>query len=152
MEGPGDFAAGRFEGDHQGSQPDEPGEDADRESEAIAENAGPAVPGMLDKAENFERDHREDARHEIENETSNEAKEEELQQAIGRLRLSGDFRRTRGRCRNVPACRKGVIAGNNQSIKGLHALGCRLERDDEDDRTIRGLFAARMTDQGRGIG
>ena len=86
---------GGFEGDHEGGEPDEPGEDADGESEAIAENARPTVAGVLDETENFERDHRQDARHEIQDETSNEAEKEELQQTSGRLRRGGDFRRGR---------------------------------------------------------
>ena len=62
----------------------------------LPEYARPAVAGVLDETENLERDHRQDARHEIEDETSNEAEKEELQQTSGRLCRGGDFRR--GRC------------------------------------------------------
>ena len=103
LEGPGDFAARGFEGDHEGREPDKPCEDADRESEAIAENTRPTVAGVLDETENLERNHRQDARHEIEDETSNEAEEEELQQASWRLSRRGDFPRTGSGRGNVAA-------------------------------------------------
>ena len=43
----------------------------------LPKNARPAITSVLNKAENFERDHRQDARHEIEDETANEAEKKE---------------------------------------------------------------------------
>ena len=84
LERPRDFVAGGLERDHEDREPDEPGEDAGGEGEAIAENAGPTITGVLNEAENLERDHRQDARHEIEDETADETEEKELEQAIRR--------------------------------------------------------------------
>ena len=83
LKGPGDFVSGGLERDHERREPNEPGEDAGGESEAIAKNARPAVAGVLDETENLERDHRQDTRHEVEDETADEAEKEELQQTSG---------------------------------------------------------------------
>ena len=97
LERPGDFVSGGLQCDQQEREPDEPGEDSGDESEAVAEDARPAVAGVLDESENLERDHRQDARHEIENETADETEEQELQQTVRRDSAGGGDSR-RGRC------------------------------------------------------
>ena len=70
--------AGGLEPDHEQGEPDEPGEDAGGEGEAVAEDAGATVAGVLDETENFQRDHRQHARHEIEDEAADETEKKEL--------------------------------------------------------------------------
>ena len=49
----------------------------------LRKNAAPALARMLDKAKNLERDHRQDARHQIENKTADEAEEEKFPDTSG---------------------------------------------------------------------
>ena len=155
LERPGDFAPGGLERDHEQREPDEPGEDAGGESEAVAENARATVPGVLDKAENLERDHRQDARHEVEDETADESEEEELEQIhpahVAGAAIFVRLPETAGEA-SLPN-EKATITSDEHPGEGLQRLGRRLDRDGEDDRPVGSLSPARMPgDRGEASG
>src|SRR5215831_20503288 len=62
---PGDLMASRFQRDEQQCEPDKPNEYSGNERNSIPENTSPIHPGVFDETENLERDHRQDARHQI---------------------------------------------------------------------------------------
>ena len=76
LEGPGDFAAGRFERDDDGGESEEPKEDAGGEGETMLEDIGAGVSGLAHEAENLQRDDRQHAGHEVEDEAADQAEEE----------------------------------------------------------------------------
>src|SRR5581483_11226370 len=63
LRGPGDLMTGGLEPDEQQREPDEPNENAEHECDAVAHDRLSILPGVFDETENFERDHRQDARH-----------------------------------------------------------------------------------------
>ncbi len=73
---PGDFAAGSFENNQEQPQADKPGEDPRREGQTAAQNFLAALPGLLNESEDLERDHGQDARHQIQNQAAKKTKEE----------------------------------------------------------------------------
>ena len=73
LECPGDFGAAGFKSDDDRGESEEPREDAGGEGESMRKDRGARVAGLLDEAENFQRDHRQDARHEVQDQSSEEA-------------------------------------------------------------------------------
>ena len=69
--------SGRFQCDQQQGQPEKPDENSGDKGETAAQDFSPFLSGLLNKSENLERDHRQDARHQIENETAYETKDKE---------------------------------------------------------------------------
>ena len=75
LEGPGDFAPGGLEGDDDGGESEEPKEDAGGEGEAVLEDVGARISRLAHEAENFQRDDRQHAGHEVEDEAADQAEE-----------------------------------------------------------------------------
>ncbi len=73
---PGNFAAGSFENNQEQRQTDKPDEDSRGEREAAAPNFMTALAGLLNESEDLERDHGQDARHQIQNQAAKKTKEE----------------------------------------------------------------------------
>ena len=67
--------AGRLQCDQNQRQSDEPRENASHKREPAPENPLSILPGLLNETENLQRNHRQDARHQIQNEPANETEE-----------------------------------------------------------------------------
>src|SRR4029077_77645 len=85
---PGYIMPCAFECDEQDRQRDEPCKNANRERNAAPKNFLTALSRLLDKTENLERDHRQDARHQIQNESTEKPKEQERENSARRRRTA----------------------------------------------------------------
>ena len=86
---PGNIVAGDFEADQDQGQTNEPGKNASGKSNPAAQNLAPALPGVLNESENFERDDRQHARHQIQNDSAEESEEEKRKNAARWRRTGG---------------------------------------------------------------
>src|SRR5438105_10164465 len=64
------LTAGRFNDDKDKCQTKKPDENSRNEGETAAKNAGATLTRLLNKTEDLQRNHRQNARHQVENETA----------------------------------------------------------------------------------
>ena len=81
---PGNLATGSFKNNQKQRETDKPGKDSRSKSQTAAQNFLPALAGMLDEAENLERDHRQDARHQIQNDAAEKTEEKKSEDSTWR--------------------------------------------------------------------
>src|SRR4029079_18508372 len=89
----------------QDRQRDEPRKNSNSEGNPAAKNFLPALSRLLDKAEDLERDHRQDARHQIQNDHTEKSNVEKRKNSVRRRRTTCRYSR---RPRNLPS--RAIIA------------------------------------------
>jgi hypothetical protein len=70
---PGHVASGAFERNQKQRKSDKPGENSDRKRNTAPQNFPPALACLLNKSKDFQRNHRQNARHQIQNEAAEES-------------------------------------------------------------------------------
>src|SRR5262249_21365927 len=90
---PGDVVTGGLDPDENERQADKPGKNSRNERESTPKNLCPAFAGLLDETENLQRDHRQNARHQIKKESADKSEEQERGESARRL---CDCRRNNG--------------------------------------------------------
>src|SRR5581483_3243518 len=107
-----------FEPNQKQCQPNKPCKNSRGKGDATSQNFAPALAGMLDKSKNFERNYRENTRHEIQNNATQKTEEQESEDSADGCRT----RRGNTRCGgNLPRCAVlciWVLRINNQARDG----------------------------------
>src|SRR5438552_2107974 len=81
------LTSGRLDDDKDKRQTKKPDKNSRYEGETASENAGPTLTRLLNKTENLERDHRQNARHQVKNETADKPENEETNEFTQRRLL-----------------------------------------------------------------
>src|SRR5207237_9749481 len=93
---PGDFATGGFEHDQEERQTDKPGKNSTGKCDPAPQNFLTALPSVLNEAENFERDDRQNTRHQVQNDPTQKTEQKKSENSSRRNRDSQFDRCNRG--------------------------------------------------------